>query len=132
MPLRVALAVHAAGSVPDHLDLFIGPEASPDPDARVAHAYRLPLEARAAGSIREGTYEAMELEPHRAEYLALAAPRELSGGRGRVEPVFSAAARGSIGAGRFELRIGAAPAAPLRIRGARGPEGRWRVEVAQA
>ncbi|MBI1304293.1 MAG: hypothetical protein GC172_10990 [Phycisphaera sp.] len=127
-PLRVALALHTDGLAADHLDLFIGPDQATDPDARIARSYRLPLEARAGDSIRVGSHDAMELEPHRAEYLALAGPRELSDGRGRVEPVFSARARGEIAANRFDLAVDHADG-PLRLRGARGQDGRWTVEA---
>jgi len=117
--------------VPDHLDLFIGPEACADPDARIARTYRLPRAALEAGSLRQGNIDAVELEPHRAEYLALASARELSGGRGRVEPVFSARAIGEIAEDGFLLRLdGTAP--PLRIRGARERGEQWAITVDRA
>jgi len=131
-PLRVALALHTgAAGVADHLDLFIGPDACADRDARIARTYRLPLAAIEAGSLRAGTHDAVELEPHRAEYLALASARELSGGRGRVEPVFSARAIGEVAQDGFLLRLdGTAP--PLRVRGARERDAHWTIAVDRA
>lgn len=119
----------------DHLDLFVGPDAWVDPDARVARTYRLPLAALQAGSLREGIreaiHEAVELEPHRAEYLALASARELSGARGRVEPVFSARAFGELAEDRFLLCLdGTAP--PLRLRGVRERGALWTITVDRA
>lgn len=123
----------------DHLDLFVGPDAWVDPDARVARTYRLPLAALQAASlrerigegIREAIHDAVELEPHRAEYLALASARELSGARGRVEPVFSARAFGELAEDRFLLCLdGTAP--PLRLRGVRERDALWTITVDRA
>ena len=131
-PLRAALALHTqATGVADHLDLFIGDAACADADARVARTYRLPLEAREARALRPGKHGAVELEPHRAEYLALASGRELSGGRGRVEPVFTSLAYGEIVEDRFVLRL-EETAPPLELRGVRDRDARWTITVGLA
>jgi hypothetical protein len=128
----VALALHTgAAGVADHLDLFIGPDACADRDARIARTYRLPLAALQAGSLREGIHDAVELEAHRAEYLALASPRELSGNRGRVEPLFSARAGGEVAQDRFLLHLDGT-AQPPRILGVRERDAHWTITVDRA
>lgn len=85
--VRVAVARHSGARDGDHLDLFVGPVGDAGPDARVARCWRLPLEAWRAEGLAEGRFAATEIALHRAEYLSIAAPRELSDGRGRVEPL---------------------------------------------
>ena len=89
--VRVALARHESAPGGDHLDLFVGPVAeadgTPDPDARTARCWRLPLSAWTSEGLACGRFAATELEPHRAAYLSLDAERALSDGRGRVVPL---------------------------------------------
>jgi hypothetical protein len=101
---RVALALvrhegaAAAGFAP-HVDLFLAREEDADfargadRNARCARTFRIPLGAVAARPdappLIAGSYDAVEIEPHRTEYLALDGRRELSGGRGVVTPVAS-------------------------------------------
>lgn len=107
--VRVALALHRpmdAGAgvehnsrrTPDfapHLDLFVGAAASADfacgadPEARAARAWRVELAAWRHESLATGLHAAREIAPHRALYLALAARRELTDGRGSVLPLVS-------------------------------------------
>lgn len=107
--VRVALALHRpmdAGAgvehnsrrTPDfapHLDLFVGAAASADlargadPEARTARSWRVELAAWRHESLSTGLYAACEIAPHRAQYLALAARRELTDGRGQVLPLAS-------------------------------------------
>lgn len=71
----------------DHLDLFVGPLSAASPEVRSVRCWRLPLAAWGAEGLAVGRFAAEEIALHRAEYLELTAPRELSGGRGRVEPL---------------------------------------------
>jgi len=129
--VRVAVVRHEVGGAGDpavdHLDLFVGPAAAvgagADPDARVVRSWRLPLAAWDAASegLACGRFAATETEAHRAEYLTLAEPRELSGGRGRVVPL----ARGA-GIARGDLRV-AALGRELRL--TRTELGAWTVEI---
>lgn len=96
-PARVAVALHLGARGGDHLDLFVGPVGEADPDARVARCWRLPIEAWRAEGLANGRFAAMEIELHRAAYLSIAEPRELSGGRGRVEPLARGAAEVTVG-----------------------------------
>lgn len=103
--VTVACALHRMS--PDsssHVDFFIGPATARDRDARVARTFRLPLAACAGGRIVAGSFDAVELPPHRAEYLALDGPRELTDGRGRVEPIFARDGRAAASDGEFEAR----------------------------
>jgi hypothetical protein len=115
-----------APTVGSHIDLFLGPEdaAARDPDARAARAYRLPLAAFAANSPRAGVYDAVELELHRAEYLALGTARQLSDGRGRVEPLMQAIGRATVRDDGFEVRWN-----EWTARGTRIDVSRWRIEL---
>ena len=128
--MSVAASRHLdAPVVGNHIDFFLGPAASAahDRDARIARTYRLPLAAFAADAPVAGTYEAVELEPHRAEYLTLDAPRELSAGRGRVEPILRATGRASVHASAFEAEWDGWCARGARIEGRR-----WRIELARS
>jgi hypothetical protein len=126
--LRVVLARHEGAPTGDHLDLFVGadPEggAIADPDAAVALTWRLALGVWRDGTFARGTHDAERLPPHRALYLALDAPRELDGGRGRVVPLAACRARGSIGEARVELRL-----ANLALTLAPMDGSRWQLEV---
>ena len=107
--VTVAFAAHRrAPVVGDHIDLFIGPRAAPaaDPDARVARTFRLATTAFAGSGPVPGIFEAVELEPHRAEYLALGRPRELSNGRGCIEPLRADAGVATVHDDRFDLHCG--------------------------
>ena len=112
----------------DHLDLFVGPAAAAgagaDPDARVVRSWRLPLAAwdESSEGLACGRFAATETEAHRAEYLALAEPRVLSGGRGRVIPL----ARGA-GVALGNLRVTALGREILLTRTALAA---WTVEIA--
>ena len=123
--VRVAVVRHEVDD--GHLDLFVGPAAAvgagADPDARVVRSWRLPLAAWDAASegLACGRFAATETEAHRAEYLTLAEPRELSGGRGRVVPL----ARGA-GVARDELVV---TALGRELRLARSGVGAWAVEI---
>ena len=101
MSVRVAVARHVGiqGRIEggDHLDLFVGPLSSAGPDARSARCWRLPLAAWRAEGLAVGRFAAQEIALHRAEYLELAAPRELSDGRGRVEPLTRGAGTATLG-----------------------------------
>jgi hypothetical protein len=112
--------------VGSHIDLFLGPDsaAAHDRDARVARAYRLPLAAFAADAPIAGTYDAVELEPHRSEYLTLDSPRELSDGRGRVEPILRASGCAVVRGSMFEAFWGR-----WRVRGVRIDAARWSIEL---
>jgi hypothetical protein len=112
--------------VGSHIDLFLGPDpaAAHDRDARVARTYRLPLAAFAADAPIAGTYDAVELEPHRSEYLRLDSPRELSDGRGRVEPILRASGRAVVRGPMFEALWGR-----WRARGVRIDAARWSIEL---
>lgn len=126
---EVAIGLVLHRDAPDagtHIDLFVGPPASPSPDARVARAFRLPLAACAAGTPCAGSFDSVELEPHRAEYLSLHGPRDLSGGRGRVEPILATLGRAQIRAHGFELRWDGWTA-----RGERIAATRWRIDLMQ-
>lgn len=101
--LRLALALHEVPGGADHIDLFIGPPASADPDARTVRTWRLPTTAWQSEGLACGRFVAMELELHRAEYLDLATTRTLSDGRGRVRPLIRGAASGD---GRAVLALG--------------------------
>lgn len=128
--MAVAACRHLdAPVVGSHIDLFLGPvsNAAADHDARIARAFRLPLAAFAGRAPAAGMYEAVELEPHRAEYLALESPRELSDGRGRVEPLLGALGHAHILADRFELEWKG-----WRARGARTGHAQWRIELIPA
>jgi hypothetical protein len=114
--------------VGSHIDLFLGPASAMahDRDARVVRTYRLPLAAFAANAPAAGIYDAVELEPHRSEYLSLKAPRELSDGRGRVEPILCATGRAVVRGSMFEASWGG-----WRARGARVDAARWTIELTQ-
>lgn len=88
--VRVAVARHEQAAEGDHLDLFIGPRCAPT-DARVARSWRLPLEAWRSEGLSTGRFAAVPTPAHRAAYLepegTAPAPRELTGGRGRVTPL---------------------------------------------
>lgn len=125
--VRVAVMLHepapGRAAPPAHLDLFVGPVDCVDPDARVARSWRLPLGAWTSEGPVAGRFAAVETPPHRAAYLSIAAPVELSDGRGSVTPLASGtgtarAAKGGAGAepegepeaaaeGNNELRIDA-------------------------
>ena len=105
-PARVAVALHLGARGGDHLDLFVGPVGEGDSDVRVARCWRLPLEAWRAEGLANGRFAATEIELHRAAYLSIAEPRELSGGRGRVEPLARGAAEVTVGM-PFIVRWGA-------------------------
>ena len=98
--VRVAVARHTGARDGDHLDFFVGPVGDAGPDARVARCWRLPLEAWRAEGLAEGRFAATEIALHRAEYLSIAAPRELSDGRGRIEPLARGRACATVGASR--------------------------------
>ncbi len=86
--VRVQLLAHTVAAAM-HLDFLVAARADADgadPDARIARAWRLPCEAFSEGALAAGEFDALELPPHRAFYLTLAEPVELSGGRGLVEP----------------------------------------------
>lgn len=95
--VRIAVVRHERAADGDHLDLFVGPRGA-EADARVARSWRLPLAAWRARSptvdctegLAEGRFAAVPTPPHRAEYLDLRQPRELSEGRGRVVPLAAA------------------------------------------
>lgn len=93
--VRVAVVRHERAAEGDHLDLFVGPRGA-EADARVARSWRLPLAAWRAEGPATGRFAAVPTPPHRAEYLDLRLPRELSEGRGRVVPL--AAGDGKAGA----------------------------------
>lgn len=123
----IAVSRHLdAPAVGSHIDLFLGPAdaAARDGDARIARAYRLPLEAFAADAPVAGTYGAVELEPHRSEYLVLMSPRQLSGGRGRVEPILRA-----IGCATVRGPVLKATWDGWSARGARIDAARWSIEL---
>lgn len=88
--VRVAVVRHEQSAEGDHLDLFVGPRGAAA-DARVARSWRLPLEAWRSEGLATGRFAAVPTPAHRAAYLELdgstQAPRELSGGRGRVVPL---------------------------------------------
>jgi len=105
-PARVAVALHLGARGGDHLDLFVGPVGEGDSHVRVARCWRLPLEAWRAEGLANGRFAATEIELHRAAYLSIAEPRELSGGRGRVEPLARGAAEVTVGM-PFIVRWGA-------------------------
>ncbi|MEY3027564.1 MAG: hypothetical protein RLZZ238_2461 [Planctomycetota bacterium] len=105
--VRVAVMLHepapGRAAPPAHLDLFVGPVDCVDPDARVARSWRLPLGAWTSEGPVAGRFAAVETPPHRAAYLSIAAPVELSDGRGSVTPLASGtgtarAAKGGAGA----------------------------------
>lgn len=132
--VALAASLHLdAPSVGSHIDLFLGPPdaAARGRDARVARTYRLPLSAFAARGRKPepvaGTYDAMELEPHRAEYLALEAPRELPEGRGRVEPILRATGRAMVRGSTLEATWNGWCARLSRVDGAR-----WTIELRAA
>lgn len=128
--VAVAASRHLdAPAVGSHIDLFLGPSdaAARDRDARIARAYRLPLSAFAEGAPVAGTYDAVELEPHRAEYLVLEAPRELSEGRGRVEPILRATGRATVRGSTLEANWNGWCARLSRVDGAR-----WTIELRAA
>lgn len=105
--IAISAALHAdAPAVGGHVDFFLGPPASAmlDPNARVARTFRLPLAIWCGGGLAPGIHAAMELEPHRAEYLTLASARELSGGRGTVLPLFRAEGFGRVTGHAIECR----------------------------
>jgi hypothetical protein len=66
----------------------------------------------------------VELELHRAEYLALGTARQLSDGRGRVEPLMQAIGRATVRDGGFEVRWN-----EWTARGTRIDVSRWRIEL---
>ena len=105
-PARVAVSLHLGARGGDHLDLFVGPVGEGDSDVPVARCWRLPLEAWRAEGLANGRFAATEIELHRAAYLSIAEPRELSGGRGRVEPLARGAAEVTVGM-PFIVRWGA-------------------------
>ena len=120
--VSVAFAAHRRAPVTgDHIDLFIGSAATPppDPDARVARTFRLATSAFAAGAPSPGIVDAVELEPHRAEYLSLERPRELSDGRGNVEPLRRETGVAAVHDDRLELHCGAWSAFAERVDSAR-------------
>ena len=129
-PLRVVLARHEGAPTGDHLDLFVGADpgdgAAPDPDAPIARTWRLATEVWQGGTFVRGTHDAERLAPHRALYLALDAPRELDGGRGRVVPLAACRATGAIDADRIELHL---PDRVLTLVSMNGS--RWQLEVAE-
>lgn len=106
MPARIAVALHVGARDGDHVDLFVGPVGEADPDARIARCWRLPIEAWRAEGLANGRFAATEIELHRAAYLSIAEPRELSGGRGRVEPLARGVAEVTVGM-PFIVRWGA-------------------------
>jgi hypothetical protein len=110
-----------------HIDLFVGaPSSAPRPDERIARTFRLPLEAWSAGAPSMGTYDAVELEAHRAEYLALGSPRELANARGRVEPLLRASGHGTVRADAIEVRC-----SEWRAHFERSGPTCWRITLAQ-
>lgn len=128
--VAVAASRHLdAPAVGSHIDLFLGPAdaATRDRDARVARAYRLPLSAFAEDAPVAGTYDAVELEPHRSEYLVLDSPRALSEGRGRVEPILRAIGRASVRGAMLEATWNGWRARLSRVDGAR-----WTIELRAA
>jgi hypothetical protein len=129
--VTVAFARHLdAPAVGDHIDLFIGPAARFgsavrfEAAAHVARTYRLPIDACSADGLVAGIYDAVELPPHRAEYLELDAARELSGGRGRIEPVLRAQGHATVCADGFDARLPG-----FRARGVRTAGAAWRIEL---
>lgn len=125
--VAVAVSRHLdAPVVGSHIDLFLGPAdaATRGRDDRVARTYRLPLAAFAATTPVAGTYDAVELEPHRSEYLVLDAPRDLSDGRGRVEPLARAVGHAIVRGPSLE-----ATWEGWRARGARIDGARWTIEL---
>jgi len=99
-PVRVAVSLHEAAAGGDHLDLFVGPARSGSPDDRTARCWRLPCSAWTPEGFARGRFAALEIAPHRAEYLELTEPRTLSDGRGRVIPLSSGA--GWMAGGKVE------------------------------
>jgi len=104
--VRVAVARHTGARDGDHLDFFVGPVGDAGSDAPVARCWRLPLEAWRAEGLAEGRFAAREIALHRAEYLSIATPRELSDGRGRVEP---------LARGHAVAIVGASPGSTLTV-----------------
>ena len=101
--VRVALVSHlGARSCADHLDLFMGPLIA-EPDALVARGWRLPLTAWNGSCLLAGSYAAIELPAHRARYLELAAPSELSDHRGVVTPLWTSVAAADMQEHRVTL-----------------------------
>jgi hypothetical protein len=126
--VAIALARHLDAPIAgSHIDLFLGPADAPirDPDARIARAFRLPLCAWDADAPAAGIHPAVELEPHRAEYLGLDVPRELSRGRGRIEPLARFRGHAAVGRDGIEVRW-----AGWRARGRRVGVEDWRFELA--
>jgi hypothetical protein len=140
--VAVALVRHegaaAAGFAP-HVDLFLARAEDADfargadRNARCVRTFRIPLGVVAARpdapTLIAGRYDAVEIEPHRAEYLALDGRRELSGGRGVVTPVASGVGSAQVAESGAVVIEWSALACRLRIDGVGEGSCRLVVEV---
>jgi hypothetical protein len=143
--IAVALVRHegaaAAGFAP-HIDLFLARAEDADfargadRNARCARTFRIPLGVVAtrpdAPTLIAGRYDAVEIEPHRAEYLALDGRRELSSGRGEVTPVASGVGSAQVAESGAVAVDWPALGCRLRIDGVGEGSGRLVVEVGVA
>lgn len=128
--VSVALARHVDAPVAgSHVDLFLGPAdaAAHGRDSRVARTYRLPLSAWSGDRPAAGIHDAVELDPHRAEYLVLESPRQLPHGRGRVEPLARWRGHATVDGSSIEIRCSG-----WRARCERVGAADWRIEFAEA
>ncbi len=98
-----------------HFDLLLATRTPSGPDDRACSTWRCAADPSSLAPADACAAEA--IDDHRAAYLSLAAPRDLSGGRGRVRPV--AVGRWRAGdAGTFTVewdRAGSASRMTLRL-----------------
>ena len=88
MSRRIALLLHTLPDGSSHVDLLLAPDAlERADDERAIPTWRCPTRPDRAPFQRDIPIE--RIGDHRARYLRLAEPCDLSDGRGRVEPLRS-------------------------------------------
>ena len=114
---RIALLLHTLPDGTSHVDLLLAPDARVRADdERAIPTWRCPTRPDRAPPKSELPIE--RIGDHRARYLRLAEPCDLSDGRGRVEPLRSGTASEEAGI--------------LRVSWSDGGESRWHLSLALA
>jgi hypothetical protein len=115
-----AILRHATADGRSHHDWLLAAPNTANPTTALAECWRCPASIVTMPIDARMTLEA--LSPHRGAYLALDAPIDLSGGRGRVEPVArglveEVATGGPAATRRFTLRFHGHPAILVQLEG---------------
>jgi hypothetical protein len=111
-PWRPAAVIRHETAGGAHFDLLLARRAPEGPDDRACATWRA---ARDPAALAVGAETPVEpIADHRAHYLRLAAPTELSAGRGRVRPVAQGDWRPCVD-GAVEIRWSGGTAARYRV-----------------